>query len=85
MIFFFRERCLNFICEVELDIHPRTLFELLKNNLDQAQMLTYIFIHNLSQGQKGSWPNEIQFVFSDKNMEQWNVGSIYRDELSVKM
>jgi len=68
----FRERYLNFICDLNMEINPRTMFELFKENLVKAQMLTYIYVYNLSEGHGGSWGKELEFVYSDRNMRQWN-------------
>ena len=57
-----------------MEINPRTMFELFKDNLVKAQMLTYIYVYNLSEGHGGSWGKELEFVYSDRNMQQWNVG-----------
>ena len=46
----------------------KTLFSLFKQNLNKAQMLTYVFVFN-SQ----TWEEELEFVYGTNDKEQWKV------------
>ena len=46
----------------------KTLFSMLKQNVEKAQMLTYVFAFNAP-----SWVEELEFVYGAKDKEQWKV------------
>ena len=50
------------------DIPKNTLFAMLKKNLNNAQMLTYIFLFNAP-----SWVEELDFLYGARDKEQWKV------------
>ena len=50
------------------DIPMKTLFSMLKQNVEKAQMLTYVFAFNAP-----SWVEELEFVYGAKDKEQWKV------------
>ena len=50
------------------DIPKNTLFAMLKKNLNNAQMLTYIFVFNAP-----SWVEELDFLYGATDKEQWKV------------
>ena len=78
--FVFRERYVNFVCSLDMmeDIPMKTLFTLFKQNLNKAQMLTYIYVFN-SQ----TWADELEFVYGTKDKEQWKVSVIIVQSVTV--
>ena len=66
----FRERCLNFVCSLDIidEIPMTTIYNLFKENLAKAEMLTYIFVFNAS-----SWVEELNFIWVEQDLPQWNV------------
>ena len=67
---FFRERYLHFLCSLELreDISMTTIYNLCRVNLGKAGMLSYVHVLNISD-----WEAELDFVFGQKDKEQWKV------------
>ena len=71
---FFRKRCLDFICNLELslDIPADTAYNLFKDNLGRAEIVGYLHTFNLSD-----WASQLDFALGQKDKEQWQVSSIH--------
>ena len=65
-----RERYLNFVCSLDLmeEIPQKTVYNLLKQNLGKAEMLTYVFVFNAP-----GWDEELDFVWGQADKNQWKV------------
>ena len=46
----------------------KTVYKLFRDNLANAEMLTYIFVYNAP-----SWVEELNFVWGKLDLSQWNV------------
>ena len=66
---------MNFLCSLELgeDVSKGTMVKLFKENLGKAEMLRYVHVFNIPH-----WSEELEFVFGQKDMDQWKVGPASR-------
>ena len=50
------------------EIPQKTVYNLLKQNLGKAEMLTYVFVFNAP-----GWDEELDFVWGQTDKNQWKV------------
>ena len=58
------------VCSLDIidEIPMTTIYNLFNENLTKAEMLTNIFVFNAS-----SWVEELNFVWGEQDLPQWNV------------
>ena len=68
----FRERYLDFICSLDIsdELPTQTLYQLFKQNLSKAEMLTYVHVFNMNDAEE-----QLDFVLGSQDKKQWMVNT----------